>query len=182
MMMRCVQTGWRRAMVVVLIGLSSACGGGIRDVILASDSTDGSGDNSGDSANSGNSDNPGSPSGSYVAGEAFRLNPDAGSVSVLMDCKSDDNQGRTSFSRRDFSFDPATAAFFVDRGRVFDGGFTWSPRTNEFHAERAAPIGTATGEYVAKVSSVGLPTYYRYKLTLRDFSFQQIECYQGIAG
>jgi hypothetical protein len=117
----------------------------------------------------------------YVTGEAFRVDTRAESQTVLMACKSETQTGVSSFRERRLRFEPATGAFFLDGGRVFDTGFVWDAGTNEFVASRTVPIGTGTGEYRAKVTSQGRPSYYRYKLTLQDFSFQQTECYEGIA-
>lgn len=116
----------------------------------------------------------------YAPGESFRLVPGVVSLTALMPCKIEDSSGASQFLERRIRFEPATGDFFVDGGRVFDGGFSWEPALREFVANRVVPIGTATGEYDAKITADGQPSYYRYKLTLQDFSFQQTECFEGL--
>lgn len=118
----------------------------------------------------------------YEAGEQFRTDIDADSVTVLLACKSENERGFTTSDERRMRFEPATGAFFVDGGRVLDTGFVWNVGLNEFVASRVVPIGTASGQYDAKVTLQGRPTYYRYKLILQDFSFQQTECFEGVNG
>lgn len=185
----------RRLTLTGLICLIGACGGGgVGDVLVASDGLANDGSNAAPTEPVGPDADPAneSPTGQitpdnsvglppvYFAGETFRTNPAGGSVGADEDCQSRESAGRSGAERRNLLFDRATGRFFVNGGLVLDGGFTWSPVAEEFIAMRIVQVGSASGNYLARIDSTGRPTYYRYKLTLADGTFQQVECYGGV--
>jgi hypothetical protein len=110
-------------------------------------------------------------------------------MSVEFPCKIEIFDGTTVTSEtavtRTLAFDPEALTLSVDGEVTLDGALvdsTWGYINQSSEYENAS-TGTNLGvteEVTAKIFHTGAPAYLRSKTTATDFSYEQLECYQGL--
>ncbi|MGB7302993.1 MAG: hypothetical protein WBD13_01840 [Burkholderiaceae bacterium] len=114
-------------------------------------------------------------------GDPLLADLDASPAMATYSCRVESVPGTAVEQIRVLSFDRSSLTFSVNGTPVVQGGFAWNAETMEWSTSTLNDANGVIQEYFAKVDAANLPTYFRSKTTQPDFSFEQTECYQGLA-